>query len=95
MFVFNNKKSQAQLLLDLLREQNQSDKFFDDKINFLLGFTIKLQMKLMKKIYSTFYLSSITIKILIINHQKNKKEIWKYLNAANLIKIEDVNDKKE
>ena len=35
--VFNNKKSQAQLLLDLLREQKQSDKFFDDKIKFLLG----------------------------------------------------------
>ena len=33
--VFNNKNSQAQLLLDLLREQKQSDKFFDDKINFL------------------------------------------------------------
>ena len=32
--VFNNKKSQAQLLLDLLREQKQSDKFFDDKINY-------------------------------------------------------------
>ena len=35
--VFNDQKPQAQLLLDLLREQNQSDKFFDDKINFLLG----------------------------------------------------------
>ena len=34
--VFNNKKSEAQLLLDLLREQKQSDKFYDDKINFLL-----------------------------------------------------------
>ena len=34
--VFNNKKPEAQLLLDLLREQKLSDKFFDDKINFLL-----------------------------------------------------------
>ena len=32
--VFNNKKSEARLLLDLLREQKQSDKFYDDKINF-------------------------------------------------------------
>ena len=39
--IFNNKNSQAQLLLDLLREQNQSDKFFDDKINFLLKITLK------------------------------------------------------
>ena len=29
--VFNDKKPQAQLLLDLLREQKQSDQFFDDK----------------------------------------------------------------
>ena len=34
--VFNNKKPEAQLLLDLLREQKQSSKFYDDKINFLL-----------------------------------------------------------
>ena len=39
--VFNEKKSQAQLLLDLLREQQQSDKFFDEKINFLLGISQK------------------------------------------------------
>ena len=34
--VFNNKKLEAQLLLDLLREQKQSSKFYDDKINFLI-----------------------------------------------------------
>ena len=44
--VFNNKKPQAQLLLDLLREQNQSDKFFDDKINFLLGISDKTSNKI-------------------------------------------------
>ena len=36
-----NKNVQAQLLLDLLREQKQSDKFFDDKINYLLGISDK------------------------------------------------------
>ena len=35
--IFNNKKSQAQLLHDILKEQNQSDKFFDNAANFLLG----------------------------------------------------------
>ena len=50
--IFNNKNSEAQLLLDLLREQNQSDKFFDDKINFLFWeFHPKHLKKLMKKIY--------------------------------------------
>ena len=27
-------------------------------------------------------------------HKKTKPEIWKYLNAANLIKLEDASDKK-
>ena len=39
--VFNDKKNEDQLLYDILREQNQSDKFFDDKINYLLGITNK------------------------------------------------------
>ena len=92
--VFNNKKSQAQLLLDLLREQKQSDKFFDDKINFLLGITNETSNKINEKNLLNFYLSSITTKdFKYTPTKKTKKEIWKYLNAANLIKIEDVNDK--
>ena len=48
----------------------------------------------MKKIFK-FYLSSITIKD--FNYEPTKKtkpEIWEYLNAANLIKLEDASDKK-
>ena len=93
--VFNNKKSEARLLLDLLREQNQSDKFFDDKINFLLGVSDKTIEKINEKNLLNFYLSSITIKDFKYKPTKNtKKEIWKYLNAANLITLEDVADKK-
>ena len=47
--VFNDKKLEAQLLLDLLREQKQSDKFYDDKINFLLGVTDKTIKKVNQK----------------------------------------------
>ena len=93
--VFNNKKSEAQLLLDLLREQKQSDKFFDDKIDYLLGISDKTSKKINEKNLLNFYLSSVTIEN--FNYQPNvntKKEIWKYLNAANLIKLEDISDKK-
>tara|TARA_Y100001958_G_C21234655_1_gene560847 strand:- start:1024 stop:2763 length:1740 start_codon:yes stop_codon:yes gene_type:complete len=92
--VFNNKKSQAQLLLDLLREQNQSDKFFDDKINYLLGITNKTSDKINEKNLLNFYLSSVTVKD--FNYEptkKTKKAIWKYLNAANLIELDDITDK--
>ena len=94
--VFNKKNSQARLLLDLLREQNQSDKFFDDKINFLLKISDKTTNKINEKNLLNFYLSSVTITD--FNYKPTKqtnKEIWKYLSSANLINIEDLTDKKE
>ena len=94
--VLDNKKAQAQLLLDLLREQKKSDKFFDDKINFLLGISSKTSEKINEKNLLNFYLSSITIKdFKYTPTNKTKKEIWKYLNAANLIKLENTNDKEK
>ena len=94
--VLNNRNTQAQLLLDLLREQKKSDNFFDDKINFLLGISDKTSEKINEKNLLNFYLSSITIKdFKYIPTNKTKKEIWKYLNAANLITIENTNDKEK
>ena len=93
--ILNNKKPQAQLLLDLLREQRQSEKFYDDKINFLLGVTDKTTNKINENNLLNFYLSSITAGKFDFKPNKNtKEEIWKYLNASNLIKLEDVSDKK-
>ncbi len=94
--IFNEKKPEAQLLLDLLREQKQSSKFYDDKINYLLGVTEKTEKKINEKNLLNFYLSSITIEN--FNYEPTKKtrpEIWNYLNAANLIKLEDASDKKK
>ena len=94
--VFNKKNPDAQLLLDLLREQNQSSKFYDDKINFLLGVTDKTSNKIDEKNLLNFYLSSITIKDFKYEPtKKTKPEIWQYLNAANLIKFEDASDKEK
>ena len=94
--VFNNKKNEAQLLFDILKEQKQSDKFFDDKINFLLGITDKTSNKIREDNLLNFYLSSITIDNFKYEPKKNTKEIiWEYLNAANLIELEDVEDKEK
>ena len=94
--VFNDKKPEAQLLLDLLREQKQSSKFYDDKINFLLGLTDKTSNKINEKNLLNFYLSSITIGDFKYEpDEKTKPEIWKYLNAANLIKLEDASNKEK
>ena len=94
--IFNKKNSEAQLLLDLLREQNLSNKFYDNKINFLLGFTEKTDNKIDDKNLLNFYLSSITTSN--FNYEpssKTKPEIWKYLNAANLIKFDEANNKEK
>ena len=94
--VFNKKNSEAQLLLDLLREQNLSNKFYDDRINFLLGLTEKTGNKIDDKNLLNFYLSSITTSN--FNYEpssKTKPEIWKYLNAANLIKFDEANNKEK
>ncbi len=94
--VFNNKKNEAQLLFDILREQNQSDKFFNDKMNFLLGLTDKTTQKIKEDNLLNFYLSSVTIKDFSYEPRKNtKKIIWEYLNASNLIKINDYEDKEK
>tara|TARA_B100001057_G_C22834971_1_gene944871 strand:+ start:24 stop:1757 length:1734 start_codon:yes stop_codon:yes gene_type:complete len=94
--IFNNKNQEAQLLLDLLREQKQSSKFYDDKINFLLGVSDKNDNKINEQNLLNFYLSSITIENFKYEpNDKTKTEIWKYLNAANLIKLEDASDKKK
>ena len=65
--VFNNKKTEAQLLLDLLREQKQSSKFYDDKINYLLEVSEKTSNKVNEENLLNFYLSSITSENLNLN----------------------------
>ena len=92
--VFNNKKNQASLLYDILKEQDQSDAFFDDKINFLLGVTNQTNQKIKDDNLLNFYLSSVTVDN--FNYQPSKKTkptIWEYLNSANLIQVENYDDK--
>ncbi len=94
--IFNNKKNEAQLLYDILREQNQSDKFFDDKANFLLGISNKTTNKINDDNLLNFYLSSITIENFKYEPKKNtKKVIWEYLNSANLIKVDNFENKEK
>ena len=77
-------------------EQKQSDKFFDDKIKFLLGITNKTNNKIREDNLLNFYLSSITIENFKFEPKKNtKKIIWEYLNAANLIGLEDIENKEK
>ena len=92
----NNKKNEAQLILDLLREQKLSNKFFDNKINYLLGLNDKIDTKIDDTNLLNFYLSSIAIPDFAYTpSKKTDKKIWQYLTAANLIKISDFENKEQ
>ncbi|MDC0449534.1 hypothetical protein OAL70_01465 [Pelagibacteraceae bacterium] len=94
--VENNKKNEAQLILDLLREQKLSNKFFDKKIDYLLGLTEKIDKKIDDSNLLNFYLSSITIPDFTYNpNKKTNKKIWQYLTAANLFKIDNLENKEQ
>ena len=94
--IFNNKKSQAQLLHDILKEQKQSDKFFDNAINSLLGVSENKNKKIKDDNLLNFYLSSITFPNFKYEpNNKTKKSIWEYMNSANLITIDDITDKEK
>jgi len=87
----NDRKEEAQLVFDLFQENSRKDKFFEDKINFLLGFKEKTTQNISDKNLLNFYFSHITSKN--FDYQptdKTDKYIWKYLSSVNLIQINDL-----
>ena len=91
--ILNKKNEEAQLNFDLLREQGRSDKFFDNKILFLLGIKDKPDNQISDKNLLQFYLSSVTTDNFKYEPtQKTDKNIWKYLTASNLIAIDELKD---
>ena len=91
--VLNKKNEEAILNFDLLREEGRSDKFFNNKISFLLGFKEKPDNKISDNNLLNFYLSSITVEGFKYEpKKKTDKNIWKYLVASNLIVIDELED---
>ncbi|RZO49220.1 MAG: hypothetical protein EVA76_02515 [Candidatus Pelagibacterales bacterium] len=90
----NDRKEEAQLIYDLLKERGFKDKFFDEKINFLLGITENIKNeKILDNNLLNFYLSHITADNFEYEpNDKTDKHIWKYLSSANLIKIDNFED---
>ena len=89
----NDRKEEAQLIFDLLKERGFKDKFFEDKINFLLGITNKTTQKILDNDLLNFYLSHITSDNFEYQpNDKTDKYIWRYLSSANLIQIDSFED---
>ncbi len=91
--ILDKKDQQAQLNFDLLREEGRSDKFFNNKILFLLGLNEKPDNIISDKNLLYFYLSSITVENFKYEPtKKTDKNIWKFLSASNLISIDQLED---
>ena len=89
----DDRKDEAQLLLELLIENGFSDKFFEDKIGFLLGFKETTNQKIIDNNLLNFYLSHITSNDFNYKpNEKTDKYIWRYLSSANLINTNDIED---
>jgi len=89
----DDRKDEAQLIFDLLLERGLKDKFFEDKINFLLGIKETTSQKILDNNLLNFYLSSITSDNFKYEpNDKTNKYIWRYLSAANLIEINNFED---
>jgi len=86
----DERKNEAQLTLDLMKERGFNEEFFDDKINFLLGMADESNQKILDDNLLNFYLSHITSSNFQYEpDEKTDKYIWKYLSTSNLIKIND------
>ena len=82
----NNKKEEAQLLLDLKKELGFKNKFYEKKINYLMGYTDQPDLEISENTILDFHLSHRTNpKFKFEPKASTSKQIWKYLSTSNLL----------
>ena len=88
----NNKKEEAQLLLDLKKELGFEDKFYEKKMNFLMGYSSQPDIEISENTILDFHLSHRTnTKFKFEPNDSTSKQIWKYLSTSNLLdSIKDI-----
>jgi hypothetical protein len=86
------KNEEAQLILDLKKELGFSDEYFENKINYLLGYIDELNKEISENSILDFHLAHRTNPEFTFEPNKDTpKLIWKYLSSSNLLyKIQDV-----
>jgi len=82
----DNKKEEAQLLIDLKKELGFKDKFYESKINYLMGYESKPETSISEKTILDFHLSHRTDpEFKFMPKEDTPKVIWKYLSSSNLL----------
>jgi len=87
----NNKREEAQLLIDLQLESGIADKFFNKKIDYLMGYNTEPAIEVSEKTILSFHLSHRTNPEFKFEPKNTtSKQIWKYLSTSNL--LDNIND---
>ena len=88
----NGKKEEAQLLIDLKKELGFKDKFYENKINYLMGYEGKAETSISERTILDFHLSHRTNPEFSFEPKDStSKQIWKYLSSSNLLgNIKDI-----
>jgi hypothetical protein len=82
----NNKRDEAQLLIDLQSELGIADKFFNKKIDYLMGYNTKPEIEVSEKTILDFHLSHRTNPEFKFEPKNTtSSQIWKYLSTSNLL----------
>ena len=84
--ILSGKKDEAQLFFDLKKELGFSDEYFENKINYLLGYSSNVDKSISEKSIFNFHLAHQTNPDFSFEPgEKTSKIIWKYLSSSNLL----------
>ncbi len=82
----NGKKDEAQLIFDLKKELGFNEKYFENKLNYLFGYTNEIDKTISQKSVLEFHLAHKTNPEFSFEPKENTNPlIWKYLAASNLL----------
>ena len=82
----NGKKDEAQLIFDLKKELGFNDQYFENKLNYLFGYTNEIDKAVSEKSILEFHLAHKTNPEFFFEPKENTNPlIWKYLAASNLL----------
>ncbi len=84
--IYSGKKDEAQLYFDLKKELGLNDKYFENKINYLFGFTSKIDNSISEKNILDFHLAHKTNPDFVFEPKDStNKLIWRYLSSSQLL----------
>ncbi len=82
----NGKKDEAQLIFDLKKELGFNEQYFENKLNYLFGYTNEIDKTISEKSILDFHLAHKTNPEFSFEPKENTNPlIWKYLATSNLL----------